>query len=290
MTHSATIENDLRYEHCPLCSSERVSRVGRIPYDSPTRFSTSEFEFASAPELWHCKGCGSSFVQNAVPEETAISLYTSGASGERWSSEEFQLLKPENQLSTLNGYLKAGASVLDIGCNTGELLDYARARGTKTTGVEYSGASRKVLERKGYDSFASLADVTGEFDVITAFDLVEHFYDVPGFFQRCKALLKKGGVLVILTGDIGSLTARVSKADWWYLRYPEHIVFPSREFFARHSGLRLEKWVRTYASKGYEGSWSQILRQLLGGLVRRRYSGLPSIGPDHVLVVLKNER
>ena len=290
MTHSATIENDLRYEHCPLCSSERVSIVGRIPYDSPIRFSTSEFEFASAPELWHCKGCGSSFVQNAVPEETAIGLYTSGASGERWSSEEFQLLKPENQLSTLNSYLRAGASVLDIGCNTGELLDYARARGSKTIGVEYSGASRKVLERKGHDSFASLADVSGEFDVITAFDLVEHFYDVPGFFRRCKALLKKGGVLVILTGDIGSLTARVSKADWWYLRYPEHIVFPSREFFARHSGLRLEKWVRTYASKGYESSWSQILGQLLGGLVRRRYSGLPSIGPDHVLVVLKNER
>jgi SAM-dependent methyltransferase len=289
MTHSTTIENDLRYDHCPLCNSRRVSKVGGIPYDSPTRFSTSEFELAAAPELWHCKDCGSSFVQNAVPQETAIRLYTSGASGERWASEAFQLLKPENQLLTLNSYLEAGASVLDIGCNTGELLDYARERGSKTTGVEYSAPSREVLERKGHDSFASLADVTGAFDVITAFDLVEHFYDVPGFFRRCKALLKRGGVLVILTGDIGSVTARVSKADWWYLRYPEHIVFPSREFFARHSGLRLEKWVRTYASKGYEGSWSQILRQLLGGLVRRRYSGLPSIGPDHVLVVLTNE-
>jgi len=289
MTHSATIANDLRYEQCPLCSSRRVSKVGRIPYDSPTRFSTSEFEFASAPELWHCKDCGSSFVQNAVPEETAIRLYTSGASGERWSSEEFQLLKPENQLSTLNSYLKAGASVLDIGCNTGELLDYARARGSKTTGVEYSAPSRKVLQRKGHDSFASLADVMGEFDVITAFDLVEHFYDVPGFFRKCKALLKQGGVLVILTGNIGSISARVSRMDWWYLRYPEHVVFLSKEFFTRHSGLSLERWVRTYASIGYKARWTQILRQLAGGVLRRRYSGLPSIGPDHVLVVLRNE-
>jgi SAM-dependent methyltransferase len=261
-----------------------------IPYDSPTRFSTSEFEFALVPELWRCNDCGSSFVQNAVPETTAIKLYTSGASGERWSSEEFHALKPENQLSTLNAFLKPGVNVLDIGCNTGELLDYARARGSRTTGVEYSGASRAVLESKGHDSFASLGEVTGEFDVITAFDLVEHFYDVPAFFRRCRALLKSGGVLIILTGDIGSMTARLSRADWWYLRYPEHIVFPSKEFFTRHSGLRLERWVPTYASKGYQSSWMQILRQLLGGLLRRRYSGLPSIGPDHVLVVLKNER
>lgn len=290
MIANAVIENDLRYECCPLCTSRRVSRVGTIPYDSPTRFSTSEFEFASAPELWRCSDCESSFVQNVLPEKTAAMLYSSGASSDRWSSEPFELLKPETQVDSLSQYLNAGASVLDIGCNTGELLDYARSRGARTAGVEYSGASRNVLKKKGHASFASLGDVTGQFDVITAFDLVEHFYDVPEFFRKTRSLLKKGGVLVILTGDIGSLTARVCRSNWWYLRYPEHIAFPSRKYFARHSGLLLEKWLRTYASKGYESSWSQILSQLARGLARGQYTGLPSIGPDHVLVVLKNER
>jgi SAM-dependent methyltransferase len=289
MTQGALIGNHTRYESCPLCFSERIEPVGRIPYESPTRFSTSEVEFAAAPQLWRCKDCGSSFVQNVVPEDIAVTLYTGGASGERWSSEPFEVVKPANQLECLDGYFREGASVLDIGCNTGELLDYARRRGCRTAGVEYSAASRRILETKGHDSFANISDVDEQFDVITAFDLVEHFYDVPDFFRRCKAMLKKGGVLVVLTGDIGSLSARVCKANWWYLRYPEHIAFPSRKYFARHSGLVLDRWLRTYASKGYQAGWVEILRQLASGLVKRRYSGLPSIGPDHVMAVLKNE-
>jgi len=289
MSQSALIANQARYERCPLCSSDRIEAVGAIPYESPTRFSTNDVEFAAAPQLWHCDDCGSSFVQNVVPEEVAVSLYTSGEIGERWSSEPFETIKPKDQLECLERYFRDGARVLDIGCNTGELLDFARSRGCQTAGVEYSAASRRVLEKKGHAAFPSLADVSGQYDVITAFDLVEHFYDIPDFFRRCKALLRKGGVLVILTGDIGSPTARLCKSNWWYLKYPEHIAFPSRKYFARHSGLSVERWLRTYASKGYRAGWGEILGQLARGVVRRQYSGLPSIGPDHVMVVLKRE-
>ena len=283
------IANQARYERCPLCSSGRIDAVGAIPYDSPTRFSTNHVEFAAAPQLWHCHDCRSSFVQNVVPEEIAVTLYTSGVSGERWSSEPFESIKPSNQRECLEHYFRKSARVLDIGCNTGELLDFARNRGCETSGVEYSAASRRVLEKKGHRAFASLADVSGSYDVITAFDLVEHFYDIPNFFRSCKELLREGGVLVILTGDIGSLTARLCKSNWWYLKYPEHIAFPSRRYFARHTGLSLDRWLRTYASKGYRAGWRQILGQLVRGLWKRQYSGLPSIGPDHVMVVLKNE-
>ena len=102
-------------------------------------------------------------------------------------------------------------------------------------------------------------------------------------------ILKKEGVLIVLTGDIGSLSARLCKSSWWYLQYPEHIVFLSKKYFAQHSGFLVEEWVRTYASKSYQGSLPYVLRGLASGVVRMRYNGLPSVGPDHVLAVLKNE-
>jgi 2-polyprenyl-3-methyl-5-hydroxy-6-metoxy-1,4-benzoquinol methylase len=290
MTAADLIVNDVQFENCPFCDSERVASVGKIPYSSPAHFSTSEIEFAAVPELWRCENCASSFVQNVVPENVAARLYSTGVSADRWSSDEFQLQKPADQLECMNRYLLRGSSVLDIGCNTGELLDYARGRGCRTSGVEYSESSRRILETKGHGVFASMSEVTGQFDVITAFDLVEHFYDVPGFFRHCKSMLKEGGVLILLTGDIGSLSARICKSKWWYLRYPEHIAFLSKVYFANRTGFLIEEWVRTYASKGYQCRWTEITRQVTNALLRRRYIGLPSIGPDHVLVVLKNDR
>jgi len=290
MTSTVAVTNDVKYECCPLCGCARISVVGDIDYPIPLRFSTAEVSFALDPELWRCLECDSSFVQNVMPENIATELYSSGASGDRWPAEEFTSQKPANQIVCINRYFRRDASVLDIGCNTGELLDYAKARGCTTTGVEYSEASRRVLADKKHGAFAELSDVNAVFDVITAFDLVEHFYDARGFFEACRSKLKNGGVLIILTGDIGSLSARLSGAKWWYLKYPEHVVFPSKTFFRTRLGLRLERWVRTYASKGYKVRWSTIMRQSLIAFLRGTYAGLPSIGPDHVLVVLKNDQ
>jgi 2-polyprenyl-3-methyl-5-hydroxy-6-metoxy-1,4-benzoquinol methylase len=289
MTRHIKIINNIRNDCCLLCHSRNVFKVGNIPYDEPVHFSTNEIELEFIPELWKCSKCNSSFVQNRVPESMAIALYSQGASAERWSREPFQLQKPVNQIECLQQYFSEGSKVLDIGCNTGELLDYAKLLGCETAGVEYSENSREILVGKSHSAFSSMSEVRQKFDVITAFDLVEHLYDMLTFFLNCRNMLNKDGVLIVLTGNIGSLSARLCKSKWWYLRYPEHIAFPSRQYFARYSGFLVKEWVQTYASKGYQCGWPLILRGLARGVVKSRYNGLPSIGPDHVLAVLKDE-
>jgi len=221
------IENNFRWDSCPLCSSNQIYAVGNIDYRTPVMFSTIAIELERVPELYICEICDSWFTQNIICKDSAFDMYCSGQSCDKWPrSVELVEEKSANILRRLDHSFYEGQKVLDIGCNTGVLLDYARAKGCITAGVEPSLASRNVLSSKGHAAFYSIESVTEKYNVITAFDLVEHLYDLPGFFKIAGNLLASDGVVLILTGDILCLSARLSRVHWWYLKAPEHIVFP----------------------------------------------------------------
>lgn len=181
-----------------------------------------------------------------------------------------------------------GVDVLDVGCNAGELLDFMLHGGCRTAGADLSLATRTVLESKAHRWFPNLvAAPLQSFDVLTAFDLIEHVYDLPGFLQECRKRLKVGGRLVLLTGDCGSMSARLTGARWWYAGYPEHIVFPSRRYLESIPGFRLVGWMPTYASLGYRFSLNVRARAVVKWLLGRGYNGIPAMGPDHVLASLE---
>jgi len=280
-------ENNCRYQSCPLCASADIYCVGKIEYVQPVIFSTNEVELNLVPELWECHNCTSWFAQNIFSAEQAKDLYSMGDAGKRWSREPFELQKHSNILDVLGSVSGNGIKLLDVGCNTGELLDFTKGRGCLTSGVEFSSSSRKVLCEKGHQAYASMKDVNEQFDVITAFDLVEHLYDISKFFSECGRLLNDNGKLIILTGNISSISARLCKDNWWYLKYPEHIVFPSRKFYGESSGFHLKEWRPTYASLPYEQPFSSMIRGVVSGVLKKNYSGLPSLGPDHALIVLQ---
>jgi len=251
-------------------------------------FSTLAIDLERNPELYECKVCKSWFTQNIVREDAAFEMYCQGQSCDKWPrSVGFAEGKHRSILRRLDQYFHEGKKVLDIGCNTGILLDYAHAKGCTTAGVEPSLASRDILFGKGHVAFPSIESVTEKYDVITAFDLVEHLYDLPSFFKIAENLLVRGGVILLLTGDIRSLSARLSNEHWWYLKAPEHIVFPSRSFLHNIAGFELVSIDETYASVGYERSlFLGVAQYIRKSLFVGRYDGLPSLWPDHMLVVL----
>jgi len=282
------INNNIHKDYCPLCTSKNIRSLGKLSCQENTNFSTHEVKLKNSPEMWRCLRCSSCFVQNTVDAETAKMLYSTGQAGERWSTEAFTQNKTRNVVDSMAAIFISKGSVLDVGCNTGELLDFAHALGCKTAGVEFSSASREQLVKKGHGAYSTLEEAPGGYDVISAFDLVEHLYDAPAFLQNCREKLSDNGRLVILTGNIGSLSAKLAGSRWWYAQYPEHIIFPSNKFFSEYSGMKIEKWIPTYASKGYQFPIYRIVWGILKRLFRSEtYTGLPSIGPDHVLVVLR---
>lgn len=276
------VDNDLRRDECPVCAGP-VAPVGVMHLAPAIQFSTHWIAPRRPPELWRCARCGTAFTQYALPEPAAMSLYATGDGGARWSSDApFERTKTREALALLRRLLRPGVRVLDVGCNTGDLLDFARGLGAVTHGVEPSDASRAAARAKGHDVVASLDAAAGPFDVVTAFDVLEHLYDVRGVLAAVGATLAPGGRLVVLTGDITCAAARAAGAGWWYVQCPEHVVFPTLQALGGVPGWEVDEAVTTFAAVSHEPGLIKRALAALRGLARADLH-------DHMLVVLKKK-
>ena len=282
------INNSHRHVDCPCCHSNKVKLISTVNYKSPISFSTSLVELTNLPELWKCINCESGFIQNFILEKDAQELYSSGESNVRWSSVTFEEAKPKGVTDALTRLLTVNSKVLDVGCAKGDFLDFAKSKGCSTYGLEYSTSSLDVIKANGHFAYSRLEDINQKFDLITAFDVVEHLYDINNFIDVFMEKLSPGGCIVAVTGDISCLSARISRGRWWYVSYPEHILFPSIKYFVSHPKVSSVKSIKTYSNRRHEmisllviSIPINIIRYLQGKLL-----GSPPIDRDHYLIML----
>jgi len=75
---------------------------------------------------------------------------------------------------------------------------------------------------------------------------------IPHFLSYIKEILKSKGFVVLLTGNNNSIPAKIFKNNWWYLRFSEHIVFPSIKYLSQLNDFILQEHQNTYAFKSNE--------------------------------------
>jgi SAM-dependent methyltransferase len=131
-----------------------------------------------------------------------------------------------------------GARLLDLGAAYGFAVDEARRAGWRASGLEVSAAAarRAVALVGGVVVRADAARApfaSARFDAITLWDVLEHLPDPHAVVAEVARLLAPGGRVVLTTGDVGSLAARVSGVRWHLLTLPEHLFFYSRESLRR---------------------------------------------------------
>ena len=97
-------------------------------------------------------------------------------------------------------YVRSGDRVLDVGCGEGNFLTQARARGAETWGVEPNRTAAQIARSKGlavFEILPGLHESAEAYDVITAFQVLEHVVDPIAFIGGCVEVLRPGGVLVV---------------------------------------------------------------------------------------------
>jgi SAM-dependent methyltransferase len=165
------------------------------------------------------------------------------------------------------------------------MLEAARNRGFEAAGVEISPAASAARGRgfTVYDRPLEEVNLPGStFDVITAIDVIEHLSDIKKFMAESFRILKPGGVLLIVTPDVGSSAAKIMKRAWPHYK-EEHIFYFSKrslEVLLQRSGfaVRTIRCGRKYITFDYA---VRLLRKYTPGtltsLVASVGNTLPSI-------------
>jgi SAM-dependent methyltransferase len=142
--------------------------------------------------------------------------------------------------------------LVEVGCGGSRFLPYfARAFGVEVVGLDYSevgcGLARAILAKAGVDGEVIKADMfdlpsrlSGQFDVVASFGLVEHFEDTALAIGACARLLRPGGTMITLIPNLAGLYG-------WLYRvihpavYKMHVPLTRAQLVAAHerAGLRV---------------------------------------------------
>lgn len=248
---------------CPACESRDGAVVVR----------RNGFSFVRCPR------CSSLYVDPRPNEKTVLNMYqtypdlASGRNAEGHVDLSDETREARYRLKCLLK-VASGGRLLDVGFGTGAFLALAR-QSFDVIGIDVtrgkSPTPRGLSFAKAHGRSIPFSD--GAFSVVTAFEVLEHLFEIRSLLREVKRILTPHGVFVVQTGDPGSLVARISLGRWTYLLPPVHLNVLSREaILDRMTELGFEKagaW-----SFGRAPTRTPLLRRLPGSELMRPFLDL----------------
>ena len=171
--------------------------------------------------------------------EVAHSEFFEGHGNADYYLDEGNELAAQAKLDFVRAFAATGGALLDVGASYGHFLHAAgaayRAVGVELNPTAVDWGRRKFHVQNFVGSLYTLpADVESPFDVITAWDVIEHLDDPRRALAVLRGYLKPGGWLFLSTPDAGALTARLMGSAWYYQDPVQHV-----NLFSRANLLRL---------------------------------------------------
>ncbi|MDE2403418.1 MAG: class I SAM-dependent methyltransferase [Sphingomonadales bacterium] len=184
-------------------------------------------------DLVQCLACDLAQIANPLGGTALAALYGDGGGDyhaelrDRASAASRRMARIAAAHLDFVGSVARAGRLLDLGCSTGLFLERAAAMGFAASGIEFSAASaRFAAGRTGLPVMTGTIHDCDEpdasFDVITAFDVIEHVPDPGADLRRAWDLLKPGGWLVLSTPNIDGLFPRASRPLAGLLGYWPH--------------------------------------------------------------------
>lgn len=169
--------------------------------------------------------------------------YFKGGKGEIQGYKDYKILKPElekeasKKLNLIQGYTPK-TKLLDIGAGTGIFIEMAKKRGYQVSANDISPYALRLLKNRGIKTYRGSIDKNtlpkNKFEIVTAWDVIEHVLKPNKAIQSIYLALKPKGYLFMTTPDTESIDASLLGRYWYgYQKIPEHIGFHSKTSLSR---------------------------------------------------------
>jgi 2-polyprenyl-3-methyl-5-hydroxy-6-metoxy-1,4-benzoquinol methylase len=267
----ADFELDSRMDACPACASTAI-----------------EFAFESTDTDWsiagfdidECLACDTRFLNPQPTKETLDRFYK--RLGDRDASAQTDAsylnkslnnyLDPDKRATYKEGLLdpireeRASGKLLDFGCGAGWFVRLASDHGFDAHGIDVNpqlieeGGDRLDLETLEQGDEESVPQ--DEFDVVTAFSVIEHVRDPFDLLETLAGALTDDGILVLKFPTVDSLAHRYFEEDFYWVMAPYHLTLFSKRGM-RTMADRANVQVDAIKPYRYTWKWTYSLAQQL---------------------------
>ena len=136
------------------------------------------------------------------------------------------------EVKLLRKYTSEHKTLLEIGSAYGFFLDVAKHY-FEVDGIEIAQDAVDYAIRNGHIVYNSvldsnLADKLGKRDIICMFDVIEHLPNPDDTFRIIDQIIEPNGLILLTTGNIDSIIAKLFGKNWRLMTPPQHTFFYSK--------------------------------------------------------------
>lgn len=288
--------------NCPVCGSETFD-----PFLSGKDYFLTGESF----EIVKCRTCGFRFT-NPRPEPGELGKYYQSSeyishsdSRQGLFATVYQQVRKytlRQKYELISGFQPKG-EILDIGCATGQFLNYMAERGWKATGIEPDEKTRnRAISEFGLQVFPEehLTSISKpSFNVITMWHVLEHVSDLNGRMKQIKDLLLPGGTLVIAVPNCKAKDAETYREFWAAYDLPRHLYhFAESDIkllmenygfkIVKTLPMRFDAFYVSLLSEKYKSGKMRWLPALWNGFWSNLKSGGKNGYSSHIYVIQQN--
>lgn len=203
-------------ERCLICDEKNISK----------KLNVGKYA------LYECHSCS---VVCTFPQGNTSNIRQNNAKQYDSADEEKEYLNHYTRLSKRAAKfireiqrVKKSGKLLDIGCSYGIYLAAAQKAGFEVYGVEIAKRAIAYVRKKlGFPVFHGALEEarydSHTFDVITAYDVIEHIPNITLFLSEVRRVLKKDGIFIVQCPNIESVVAKLLGKHWNWLVVPNHL-------------------------------------------------------------------
>ena len=285
---------------CPVCGNKDFS-----PFLQSSDFFLTKEEY----KIVSCTSCGLKFV-NPRPDESEIGRYykSSDYVSHGGKLNLLTILYKTIRYSAIRKKYKIvkrharGKNMLDIGCGTGEFLDFCKKNGFDVKGIEPAEKPRSFAQTQ-YElevhEESYLEDIVSpEFDIITMWHVLEHVHLLNERMNKMVEILKSEGTLIIAVPNCDSWDALYYGKFWAAYDLPRHLYHFSKDTIKiltqTHAlkveeiiPMRLDAFYISLLSQKYANGNKNYFKAVLNGLRSNNFARRNEHNYSSLIFILK---